>query len=655
MCGVAGVLDPKQQTSHEALADVAARMADTLRHRGPNDGGTWVDADAGVAFGHRRLSVIDLSPTGAQPMVSPGGRYVVTYNGEIYNYRELREQLETVGVGFAGSCDTEILAGALDAWGLDKALERLDGMFAFGAWDREQRQLHLVRDRFGEKPLHYGWSAGRLLFASELRAVTAITGPLDIDTKAVVDVLTFKCVQAPRTIYREFTKVLPGQIVTFDADGRRHERRYWSASQVAFEAMQRPLQMELRDATDELTERLERTVQSRMVADVPLGAFLSGGIDSAVITALMVKTSSASVKTFTVGLDHSGYDESDQAAAVARHLGTEHYPLRVTPDDVMDLVPRVAEAYDEPFADSSQLPTLLVSSLASDHVKVALTGDGGDEVFGGYNRHVFGDRLVAAVEALPSGLTSGVGRWLQDRAPDRADALFERIAPVLPEQFRVRLPADKLHKVGRIFEAGSARGAYHSLVIDKTALRFGPATSSESPTTAEAWQNGAAKLRFSQRAMIADTQTYLPNDILVKVDRAAMAVSLETRAPFLDHHLYEWAWRLPHAVRVGSNHGKRVLRACASRELGPVELPTVKSGFGVPIGEWLRGPLRDWAGDLVNVEDDYVDRDALRAVWSEHRDGRWDHTHALWSVLMLRSWLASRRSIASQHPRDPAH
>lgn len=643
MCGIAGIFDPQRSTAPEALHHAVRSMSTALRHRGPDDSGDWVDASSGIALGHRRLSIIDLTTAGAQPMRSPSGRYMVSYNGEIYNYRQLRARLEQRGIAFAGSSDTEVLAAGLDLWGVQGSLPRLDGMYAFAVWDSQRNELTLVRDRFGEKPLYWGSVDQRLLFASELRAITAVAPGLDIDEQAVADVLAFKCVRAPRSIYRQIHKLLPGHYLTVNADGREALHGYWSATEVALEARRRPLELSEHEATEALTEHLDRTISSRIVSDVPLGAFLSGGIDSAGIVAFMMRAATGPVRTFSVGLDDPRFDESEQAAAVAKHLGAEHHALRVTPAEVLNLVPKVSEAYDEPFADSSQLPTLLVSAFAAKRVKVALTGDGGDEVFGGYNRHVYGDRLTSIHSMLPPRLRHSVGRRLQGLDPRSFERRFNQIAPLLPPRMRVRLPADKAHKLGRLLTARDRRDIYRALVTDPAAGALTDLDRASASASAHRFWSTGTDLKLSESAMLADTHGYLPDDILVKVDRAAMSVSLETRAPYLDHHLYEWAWRLPSDLRAGSGIGKRVLRNVVGEQLRGLDLSQVKSGFGVPVGEWLRGPLRPWAEDLMSENDGYVDRSALRVLWRDHLAGRRDHTHELWSVLQFRSWLATRR------------
>lgn len=621
-------------------------MVAALRHRGPDDEGIWADERQGIALGHRRLSIIDLSPAGHQPMLSPSGRFVLTYNGEIYNHVELRDSLERRGVRFRGSSDTEVLAAGLDVWGLQGTVTRSDGMFAFGVWDRRNRSLSLVRDRFGEKPLYWGWDRGRLLFGSELRALAAVSCGLQVDARAVADVVAHKCVQGTRTILEGFHKVPPAHILTTDGRSAPEPRCYWSATEVALDAMSRPLDIDEDEAASELTQHLERTVASRMVADVPVGVFLSGGIDSAGIVAFMVATSSLPVRTFTVGLDDDRFDESEVARSVAARLGTDHHPLRVRPAEVVDLVADLADVYDEPFGDSSQLPTLMVSALAVEDVKVALTGDGGDEIFGGYNRHVFGDRLTSICRVLPSRFRHLLGARLERAGQTELEAWFQRLSPWLPPRLRVRLPADKAHKLARVLRADDPAGVYEVLRTDAAADELLRWSSSGLRPAAPTWHAGNG-VSFRQWAMLTDTLTYLPDDILVKVDRAAMSVSLETRAPYLDHHLFEWSWRLPSQLTVGAGIGKRILRRVVQDRVGGFRHPQVKSGFGIPVGTWLRGPLRPWAEDLLTPlfaerGDGMFRGDRLRRLWTDHVTGRSDNTDVLWNVLMLSSWLASR-------------
>lgn len=640
MCGIAGVLDFSRSSPEQQLLSTARLMTDQLSHRGPDGDGYWADERAGVALGHRRLSIIDVSPSGAQPMTSPWGRFVLTFNGEIYNYRSLRDQLVRTGVRFRGTSDTEVLAAGIEEWGFEQALDRVDGMFAFAVWDRQEQELLLARDRFGEKPLYFGGIRSKFFFGSELRAIASVAGPLEIDPAAVADVVAHKCVQGDRTIYREFAKLEPGHFAVVGIDGRVRRSAYWSPLTVALNAMQRPYRGGELDAADELEELLARAVSSRMVADVPVGAFLSGGVDSAGIVAFMRDAASQAVRTYTVGLDDPRFDESEAATAVAERLGTDHTTLQVTSREAVDHVPRLALMYDEPFADSSMLPTHLVSALAVKDVKVALTGDGGDEVFGGYNRHVFGDRIARGHRLLPGAARRRLGKSLIEANPAMIERRFSQLSPLLPSRLHVRLPADKARKLGRLLSAEGDRGIYRSLVTDVAADRFMTVPSYVSRESVVWGLDG--QLNFGRKAMLADTQDYLSSDVLVKVDRAAMAVSLETRAPFLSPDLFAWSWRLPQEYRASGGVGKRVLRAAVATRIDRSGLGVVKSGFGVPVGEWLRGPLRSWAGDAlassVGPIAPLLRTEEINALWTDHLAGRRDHTDVLWSLVMLKSW-----------------
>lgn len=640
MCGIAGVLDPQASTSRRDLKAMVQALVRSVAHRGPDASGYWIAESSGIALGHQRLSILDLSRTGDQPMASAGGRFVLTYNGEIYNYQRLRSDLEHRGAIFRGTSDTEVMVNGLEVWGPEETLARADGMFAFAAWDTLRRELVLARDRFGEKPLHWGWVKGSLLFSSELRGIAKVAGPLSIDPAAVADVIAHKCVQGSRTIYTGFEKLPPGHYAVVDASGRSRVSSYWSAVDVAMESVSRPLSLTMEDAAEELTEKLQRIVASRMVADVPVGAFLSGGVDSAGIVAFMRMATSRTVRTFTVGLDDQRFDESDAAALTARHLGTDHTPLRVTPAEILELVPTISEVYDEPFADSSQLPTHLVSALAVRDVKVALTGDGGDEIFGGYNRHVFGDQISAGHRLLGRSPRRYLGRLLLETPADRIEQRFRRMAPLLPARLRIRLPADKARKVGRLLSADDPAGIYRALVTDTLADHLLVRPTYEFRGSSP-W-GPQHDLSFSQRAMLSDTIGYLPDDILVKVDRAAMHVSLETRAPYLSPELFAWVWRLPERLRRKRGLGKLVLRRVVASHLGDVDLSEVKSGFGVPVGEWLRGPLRTWALDLLSSSDSPIagllDRQEVHRLWKQHDTAEADHTDVLWSLLMLHAW-----------------
>jgi asparagine synthase (glutamine-hydrolysing) len=653
MCGFTGFLHAAPTASAESLAVIARSMADTLTHRGPDDSGTWVDAAAGVAFGHRRLSIIDLSRHGHQPMTSHSGRYVIAYNGELYNFQDVRRELEGRGHGFAGHSDTEVLLSAVDQWGLENALQRFVGMFAFSLWDRRERQLHLVRDRIGEKPLYYGWQNGVFLFGSELKALRSHPcWRAEIDREALTLYLRFGYVPAPHSIFAGIHKLPPGTVLTI-ADANTHSypepEPYWSLRESAAAASHDHFMGDERQAVAELEELLRTAVGQQMIADVPLGAFLSGGIDSSTIVALMQAQSSQPVRTFTIGFHETGYDEAGHARAVARHLGTDHTELYVTPREAMEVVPLLPRMYDEPFADSSQIPTFLVSQLARQHVTVSLSGDGGDELFGGYTRYSVGPRLWRHVGILPQPVRRAAGSMLDLVGARRWNAVAARADRLFGSGTAPARLGEKVSKLAAVLRSsdGGPGPLYKSLVSATRApaeLVVGghePATlidgSGESPDVGG----------LAQTMMYLDALTYLPDDILAKVDRASMACSLESRAPFLDHRVVEFAWRLPLHMRVRAGASKWILRQVLYRHVPPRLVERPKSGFSIPIGGWLRGPLRDWAEALMSEsrlrDEGFLHGAAVRRVWDEHQGGRYDWELVLWGVLMFQAWLEGER------------
>lgn len=647
MCGISGGLQLGLNCGE--WEDVLSRMGAALRHRGPDDGGVWYDAEAGVGLVHRRLSIVDLSPAGHQPMHSADGRYVISFNGEIYNFTALRRELESYGHGFRGHSDTEVMLAAFSRWGIEAAVKRFIGMFAFAVWDAQARVLYLCRDRAGEKPLYYGWIGDTFLFGSELKALRAHPawrGEIDRDVLPLF--LRYNYVPAPYSIYKGVRKLTPGTILSVSPDGAARNgncrpQPYWTAREAAEEGVRHPFRGSAEEAVAELERLLSEVVAGQMVADVPLGAFLSGGIDSSLVVALMQAQSAAPVKTFTIGFHEAGYNEAEFAKAVAAHLKTDHTELYVTPKEAMDVIPRLPTLYDEPFADSSQIPTFLISEMTRRHVTVSLSGDGGDELFGGYNRYLWGRSIWDKIGWVPLRLRRAAAGGVVSISPATWDAAFG----VLPRSLRHATPGDKLHKMAEILSVEDTEAMYRRLVSSwhrpGELVRGG----SEPPTALTDDTCWADLADFVQRMMYFDLITYLPDDILVKVDRAAMGVSLETRVPYLDHRVIEFAWRVPLALKIRDGKGKWLLRQVLYKYVPPVLVERPKAGFGVPIDAWLRGPLHEWAEGLLDERrlrrEGYFEPGPIRKKWDEHLSGSANWMFCLWSVLMFQSWLESVR------------
>ena len=660
MCGIAGFLTAARREASE-LSAVATLMATTLKTRGPDDGGDWVDGEAGIALGTRRLAVIDLSPQGHQPMHSACGRYAITFNGEIYNFLELREELDRLGHAFRGHSDTEVMLEAFSEWGFEKALARFNGMFAFALWDRREHVLHLGRDRLGEKPLYYGWASRTFLFGSELKALRAhpeFRG--EINPEALALYLRYAYVPSPHSIYRGIYKLPPGCALSlsramamapggFDPYPRPiggspggKPVRYWSAREVAQRGLADPFRGTEQQAADQLDTLLRDSVQRRMISDVPLGVLLSGGVDSSTVTALMQAQSPRPVRSFTIGFREQGFDEAAHAHAVARHLGTDHTELYVSPGDALDAIARLPTLYDEPFADSSQIPTFLLSALVRGHVTVALSGDGGDELFAGYNRYLMGRTVWRTVGWMPQALRRAGERLLRVPSPERWERLAGRFSFLAKGYGTQGTFGDKFHKLANVLAMPNPEALYCRLVTF--------------------WEDPAEVLRegregylplmdprywldtsdFVARMMYLDLVSYLPDDILTKVDRASMGTSLEVRVPMLDHRVVEFAWRLPMSMKIRGGQTKRVLRRVLYRYVPRELIERPKMGFGIPLAEWLRGPLRDWAEALLDarqLRDGGLFQPApIRAKWEEHLSGRRNWQAQLWCVLMFEAW-----------------
>jgi len=648
VCGITGFLDPHggEAAAWEALV---GRMADRMERRGPDDRGIWVDPAAGAALGHRRLSIVDVSPEGHQPMVSADGRYVVVFNGEIYNFARIRQELEPLGHRFRGHSDTEVLLASVVQWGVAGALSRFVGMFAFGLWDRKERELTLARDHVGGKPLFYGTSGGVMLFGSELKALRAhpaFDRPVSRDALALL--LRFDYIEAPWTIHEGIRKLPQGTFLKLrpgDDPLAARPVTYWSASDLVSRGAAKWKSPE--EALERLDALLRDAVGLQMISDVPLGAFLSGGIDSSLIVAYMQEIAGKPVKTFTIGFREAAFNEADHARAVAAHLHTDHTEQVLTADDALALVPRIPEMYDEPFADPSQLPTHLVARLARQSVTVVLSGDGGDELFGGYNKYPWAKRVWGAVSWVPGPLRRAVARPLLAVSSTTWDSVLRAASPVLPHRFTYGSPGGRVHKVARILRGVTAQDTFLQLMShwDRTA-EVVPGSSDLA-----VWMRDPARwpanAGFMEWMMCADFMSYLPDDGIVKVDRATMAASLEARAPILDHRVAEFAWSLPVGWRIRDGVGKWPLRELLYRRVPRELVDRPKQGFAVPVGPWLRGPLRGWAEALLDRDrlrrEGYLDADRVRAKWEEHASGRRNWEFHLWSVLSFQAWLEAQR------------
>jgi asparagine synthase (glutamine-hydrolysing) len=659
MCGIAGIMRKAGGKPVEPRS--VERMIERLVHRGPDDSGVWIDSEAQIGLGHRRLAIVDLSPLGHQPMESADGRWMLSYNGEIYNHLELRAELERGGgtadgngVRWRGHSDTETLVECIAAWGLETTLQRSVGMFALALWDRKERTLFLARDRFGEKPLYYGWAAGSFVFGSELKAIRALPGfDNEIDRRALGLFAARTYIPAPLSIYRRIYKLEPGCILQVSptaasapldrppaegsSEGGVRLGRYWSYRDVMRRGFADPIGSE-QEALERLEQVLATAIKGQSVADVPVGAFLSGGIDSSTVVALYQKYSSIPVRTFSIGFEEGGFNEAEYAKAVAERLGTRHNERYVTVREAQDVIPSLPEMYDEPFADSSQIPTHLVSRFAREQVTVALSGDGGDELFAGYNRHFAAPRLWQRLQKLPRPVRHMVGAPLSRLPSD----VWTKAGSLLPGRRQPHF-GSKVQKALRIAGAARSFEDIYSSFLDEWSLEASPVRGAEAGGSEAAFDLDVAPgAPETLRMMYCDAVTYLPDDILCKVDRASMAVSLEARVPFLDHRVAELAAHIPVSMKVRGGKGKHILRELlysnAPREL----FDRPKAGFAIPVGQWIKGPLRPWAEELLDAramaEDGFFDPDLVHARWLDHLSGRRDSTPALWAVLMFQAW-----------------
>lgn len=646
MCGFAGIL------GRDARTEVALNMAAAIINRGPDDVGVWADVDASIALAHRRLSVVDLSPAGHQPMASISDRYVIVFNGEIYNHLDMRTELEKSGVAFQwrGHSDTETLLAGIEVWGLEATLQRSTGMFAIALWDKQTSVLTLARDRMGEKPLYFGWQGSgehrSFLFGSELKALKrhpAFAAPIDRDALCLL--LRHNYIPAPYSIYQGVSKLEPGCLLTVSLKQSEPKIwKYWETLAVASTGAKHQFTGSANEAVDALERLAKDAVRQQMMADVPLGAFLSGGIDSSTVVALMQAQSARPVKTFTIGFNEEGYNEAQHAKVVARHLGTEHTELYVTPQQAMDVIPQLPFLYCEPFADSSQIPTFLVSKLARQHVTVSLSGDAGDELFCGYNRYQMTNDLWRKISRVPFPLRVMAAKGITSTAPKD----WDRIARFIPRASRYSSVGDKLHKGAGVLASRTADELYLGMVShlsDPAAWVIG---GKEPPTRLTGEHAVLNDLDPVERMMALDAVSYLPDDILVKVDRAAMGVSLESRVPFLDHKIIEFAWSLPLEYKLREGQTKWPLRQVLYRYVPREMIDRPKMGFGIPLHDWLRGPLREWAEELLGEErvrrEGFFHPEPIRQRWEEHLSGQRNWAALLWNVIMFQAWLENEQA-----------
>jgi len=662
MCGITGFITPSKSPEYSQRLEA---MTTALRHRGPDDYGYWSDEELGIFFGHRRLSILDLSPAGRQPMLSAYARYVITFNGEIYNYKALARELQGRGHIFRGRSDTEVMLAAFEEWGVRAAVERFNGMFAFALWDRRERDLYLARDRMGEKPLYYGWNSGGFLFASELKALTANPQfATTINHSAAALAARYSYIPTPWSIYEDIYKLVPGTILKVPLTGLLkksdffsplgkispegpHPRYFWNPPGLFTPHITTRFNGSEGDALNELDLLMQDAVNIRMISDVPVGAFLSGGVDSSLITALMQRKSAKPIKTFSIGFEDSAYNEAVYAERVARHLGTEHQNLYISPKDMLDVIPSLPGMYDEPFADSSQIPTYLVSKLCRESVTVSLSGDGGDELFAGYDRYRWALHFWSRVGRFPYPIRNFTSRLLGSSLS--LNTLQGIVSLLSHSRFKGNY-LQKLATASRVLSFRDRRALYEGLM---SYWSDGAPATPHHPTLPTAFKTHPANhpQSFLDEMMAIDLQSYLPDDILVKIDRASMAVSLEARTPFLDHRVAEFALRLPPSFKLKGSSGKRILRQLLSRYVPESLTNRPKMGFSIPLGRWLRSDLRPWAEELLSrkalLSGGYFNPPVIEKAWKEHLAGTHNWEHHLWNILMFQAWQQHGRSISA--------
>ena len=668
MCGIAGFLNGSKGPLASEWPAILARMGMSIAHRGPDDSGIWTDTNDGVGLVHRRLSILDLSPAGHQPMVSASGRFVIVFNGEIYNHLALRKTLESgdtdsrhsPGTGckqlrWHGHSDTETLLAGFEAWGIEATLKKTVGMFALALWDRADRSLTLARDRMGEKPLFYGWQGHYFLFGSELKAVKAHPSfKGEINRDALTLLLRHNYIPAPYSIYKGIHKLPAGTWLRIDTGNGNAQnqplgepKEYWSLAKVAAEGLADSFTGNEAGAIEVLEEQLRGSIGLQMVADVPLGAFLSGGVDSSTVVALMQTQSSRPVRTFTIGFHEEEHNEAEYAKKVARHLGTDHTELYVTPQQAREVIPYLPALYDEPFSDSSQIPTFLVSRLARQYVTVSLSGDGGDELFGGYGRYFLARSIWDTVGRIPRVGRHALARVIQYFPHKMMNNLGQTLGALLPRRWRDRPLGDRAHKLAEILAAPNQEEIYRGLLSHWKRPTDVVINSCEPSTMFINQVEKPEMTNFECRMMFLDAMNYLPDDILVKVDRAAMGVSLETRIPMLDHRVVEFAWRLPLTMKIHRGQGKWILRQVLYKYVPKELIERPKKGFGIPIDNWLRGPMRDWAETLLDESrlrrENYFNPEPIREKWNEHISGQRNWQYYLWDILMFQAWLEAQK------------
>ncbi len=646
MCGIAGFV-----VNHESkldLTSITKKMADMISHRGPDDSGVWVDETSQVAFGHKRLSILDLSMAGHQPMNSKCCRYTLIFNGEIYNHKDIRIKLQETSASlldWKGHSDTETLLAAIVNWGVEKTLNECVGMFAIALWDRDEEILTLARDRLGEKPLYYGWQNNTFMFGSELKALKVHPDFIgEIDRNSLTLFLRYNYIPAPYSIYKGISKLSPGSFLQFPIKNKEliSVTPYWSLTQVAVNGQRKPLNCSDGEAVSLLENCLGDAIEDQLIADVPLGAFLSGGVDSSLIVSMMKDRSTKPIKTFTIGFDESEFNEAGHAKEIAKHIGTEHSELYISPQDALDVIPQLPQLYDEPFADSSQIPTFLVAKMASSEVKVVLSGDGGDELFGGYNRYLWSRSIRNKTSWMPKSVLHGLGYTLGKISTPTWDRINNSTSGLIPSQYRVAKMGDKIHKVARQLTVNTDFDLYRGLVSqwqNPADIVIGG-----NELDLQITEEGIEKISedIEHRMMFMDTSTYLPDDILCKVDRASMGVSLEARVPLLNHNVVELAWQMPLHMKIRDGQSKWVLRELLYRHIPKKLIDRPKQGFALPIDAWLRGPLREWAESLLEEtrlkNEGFFHPRPIRIAWEEHLKGNNMHNQ-LWGILMFQAWL----------------